>query len=108
MGGAVAKDQIAESQTVEGANTQISAVQDQVNIYSKELQSMNRSIHWTRKGFQSLESKLSKSTEALQIVLKQVKIIKNDVDVIKNNATEETTKGGDDANDEDDSKVSNA
>ena len=102
---AATKDQNGENE--EGANEQISAVQEQVNIYSKELQSLNRSIHSTRKGFESLESKISKSTEAFQTVLKQVKIIKDEVDAIKNEQNKINEEENCD-NDDDDNKVSNA
>ena len=103
---AATKDQNGENE--EGANDQISAVQEQVNIYSKELQSLNRSIHSTRKGFESLESKISKSTEAFQTVLKQVKIIKDEVDAVKNEQNKINEEENNEDGDDDDNKVSNA
>eukprot|EP00485_Elphidium_margaritaceum_P004131 CAMPEP_0202690378 /NCGR_PEP_ID=MMETSP1385-20130828/5375_1 /ASSEMBLY_ACC=CAM_ASM_000861 /TAXON_ID=933848 /ORGANISM="Elphidium margaritaceum" /LENGTH=848 /DNA_ID=CAMNT_0049345639 /DNA_START=43 /DNA_END=2589 /DNA_ORIENTATION=+ len=62
---------------------QISQVQQQVLIYTKELQTMNRDIHSIRKAFERLDAKVSKSNQAFQTVLKQVKIIKDEVDGLR-------------------------
>eukprot|EP01084_Bolivina_argentea_P138976 244541_1 len=60
-------------------NHEMSNVQQQVDIYSKELQSMNREIHLIRKGFKELETKHTNSAQGFQTVLKQVKMIKDEV-----------------------------
>merc|ERR1719361_2074018 len=76
IGVAVAEnDGIAAGLNPEG----IATVQEQVDIYSKELQAMNREIYALRKVVQEVQGEALRRTQSQQNVLKQVQKIKNEV-----------------------------